>query len=109
MDTRSSERSELAAHYARILADQERTGASMREVAANHGVTPATLYMWRRRLRETGDAPGGLIEVEVARGSAPSDACSGYEVLLPGGVSIRAPRDFDAGRVKQLLELVRAC
>ena len=109
MDTIALDRSELAAHYARILAEQERTGASMRELAWKHGVTPVTLYAWRRRLRERGHARGGLIAVDVVRRSSPSSASSGYEVVLRSGVTIRAPRDFDALRVRELLELVRSC
>lgn len=109
MDSRTLDRSELRGHYARILAEQERTGASMREVAWKCGVTPATLYAWRRRLRERDDAAGRLIAVDVVRDAAPVEARASYEVVLASGVTVRAPRDFDAGRVKELLELVRAC
>ena len=112
MDSGALDRSELGAYYARILAEQERTGASMREVAWKCGVTPATLYAWRRRLRERAARGGGLVAVNVvgragvARGAADS---GGYEIVLPNGVTVRAPRDFDAGRVRELLDLVRAC
>jgi transposase-like protein len=109
MDTTDLDRGELAAHYARILAEQERTGASMREVAGNQGVTPATLYAWRRRLRERGEAPVGLIAVDVMGGATPQEPSAQYEIALPSGVKIRAPRDFDAFRVRELLEAVRAC
>ena len=109
MVTTHMERSELAAHYERILAEQERTGASMREVAGNYGVTPATLYAWRRRLREDGESLGGLIAVDVLDAEPSTRSSSQYEIVLPSGVTIRAPRDFDAGRVRELLEVVRAC
>lgn len=109
MVTTHMERSELAAHYGRILAEQERTGTSMREVAGNYGVTPATLYAWRRRLREDGESSGGLIAVDVLDAEPSPRSNSQYEVVLPGGVTIRVPSDFDANRLKVLLEVVRAC
>lgn len=99
----------MAAHYRRILAKQERTGASMREVAGSYGVTPATLYAWRRRLRDGAEPSGGLIAVDVLSGEPSLRSGSQYEIALPSGVTIRAPRDFDAGRVRQLLDAVRSC
>ncbi len=86
------ERSELAAHYGRILAEQERTGASMREFAESYGVTPATLYAWRRRLREDGESSGGLIAVDVLDAELSTRSSSQYEIALPSGVTIRASR-----------------
>lgn len=109
MNTASMERGDLEAHYERILADQERTGLSMRELAREHGVTPATLYAWRRRLRESSAASGGLIAVDVVDRAAQLSSGGQYEIALPSGVTIRAPRDFDAGRVRELLDAVRAC
>ncbi len=109
MKITSISRADLAAYYARILAEQERTGTSMRDVAQVHGVTPVTLYAWRRRLRSQRKAPSGLLAVDVLGGLEPPGASPGYEVVLPGGLTIRAPRDFDANRVRDLLEAVRTC
>ena len=81
----------------------------MREVARSCGVTPVTLYAWRRRLRERNAASVGLIAVDVMRGVAAREASSHYEVVLPSGVTVRAPVNFDALRVRELLELVGAC
>jgi transposase-like protein len=109
MATTAIDRGDLAGHYARILAEQARSGVSVREAAWSCGVTPATLYAWRRRLRDCGGAARGLISVDVVRDDARAADRSGFEVVLRSGVTIRVPSDFDANALKELLKAVRAC
>jgi len=102
----------LAAHYACVLAERERTGVSMRELAARCGVSVGHLYWWRRRLRERDAPAGGLVAVDVVeRASAARVAADsgGYEIELPNGVIVRAPRDFEVSSVRELLVVARSC
>ena len=112
MSRASHDRSDLPEYYARILGEQERTGASMREVAERYGVSAGNLYWWRRRLRARVDVPGDLVAVDViGRGSRNGALVQSdlYEVVLASGVTVRAPRDFDVARVSELLAAARAC
>lgn len=102
----------MAAHYARVLAEQERTGASMRQLASRYGVSVGHLYWWRRRLRERAAPAGGLVAVDVVgrTGTAGSAVASGgYEIVLPNGVSVRAPRGFEVSSLRELLAAARSC
>ena len=47
---RPQRREDLASWYSEVLADQEVSGLSVGEYAVALGVTPTTLYLWRRRL-----------------------------------------------------------
>jgi len=112
MSRATLDRKELSEHYARILAEQKRTGASMRAVASRYGVSAGNLYWWRRRLRARVDSPCGLLAVDVIdrpRGNGAGALSGAYEIVLANGVSVRAPRDFDVARVSELLAAARAC
>src|SRR5262249_60142097 len=42
-----------AASYERLLAEQESSGLNLRAFARKHGLSPWTLYGWRRKLGRT--------------------------------------------------------
>jgi transposase-like protein len=60
----------LAAHYAQLLAAQAGSGLSVTTFAEQAGVSAATLYSWRRRLRGRMTADDGLLDQEVVMRSA---------------------------------------
>lgn len=102
----------MAERYAGVLAEQERTGVSMRELAARSGVSVGHLYWWRRRLRERAAAAGGLVAVDVVGGGSAARSTvnsGGYEIVLPNGVIVRAPRGFEVSCVRELLAAARSC
>ncbi len=86
------------------LAALERSGKSVSVFAAEHGLDPQRLYMWRRRL--AGGERTTFQEVIVG----PSLAASAFEVVLTSGVVVRVPSSFDGDALARLLEvLARAC
>jgi hypothetical protein len=124
--------SERAAYWQRLLAEWARSGLSQAEFCRRRGLKAVNLAWWKRRLRATEGADGGhrergagravrrgFVEVALPRGSAsiaalraPSSVptSDGYELVLPGGVGLRLPDDFDAERVARLVRaLVAAC
>jgi hypothetical protein len=116
-------------YWRRILAEWERSGLSQAEFCRRRGIKAVNLAWWKRRLRATDGADGGrqagravrsgFVEVAVPRGSAsvralraPSSVPTSdrYELVLPGGVGLHLPDDFDPERVARLVrELVAAC
>jgi hypothetical protein len=119
--------SERAVYWRRMLSEWERSGLSQAEFCRRRGIKAVTLAWWRRRLREDAGGGvwkrqvrggrrsmiggrGGFVEVALPRGVDGAPASGGYELLLPGGVGLRLPDDFDPARVAQLVQaLVAAC
>lgn len=91
----------LALSWGRRLAKQRRSGLSIAEFCSQEGISPASFYAWRRRLRRT-DSVGRqstlFVPVEL---SAPAIAASGIRIELPGGAVLSLPADAS-------LELVTA-
>jgi transposase-like protein len=86
------------------LAALERSGKSVSIFAAEHGLDPQRLYMWRRRL--AGGERTTFQEVIVR----PSVGAPAFEVLLASGVVVRVPSSFDGDALARLLEvLAHAC
>lgn len=107
----SSGRDGLAAHYADLLSKQESSDLSMREFAAQHGVSACTLYQWKRRLSSDPSAArsevGSLVAVDVIQQADMRTRAEVYELSFANGASLRLPRDFDVARVAELVALVR--
>lgn len=87
-----------------LIAEQERSGQSVREFAAARGVAAGTLYWWRSRLRDPSE---DLVRVAVVEGAvADSSWCGSFELQL-GDVTLRIPAGFDDGDLRRLLQALR--
>lgn len=106
---RPASRADLEAWYARVLEAQARSGLSVSRFAARLGVTPATLYQWRRRLGTTSaDDPGRPKLVEVTLSDA--GVVAGQMVVrLAGGRALEVPPDFSAEALQRLVVALEAC
>ena len=105
----------MAAWYEAVLFEQESGGLSVAEAAEEVGVTPATLYHWRRRLsgesRELGAdsrESRGLIELSVVEKRSEAEADS-FIVRIDGGRSIEVPHDFNESMLKRLVAVLEEC
>ena len=113
-ESRPTDRSELAAWYGSALADQERRGLSVAEYAEEIGVTPATLYNWRRRL-ESAPSPKprsearGLVRVQVRRAELPAAGTEALVVRIGRGRSVEIRPGFDAEELARVIEVLEAC
>jgi hypothetical protein len=132
--------SDRALYWRRLLSECEDSGLSQAEFCRRRGIQAGTLAWWKRRLRRTEDrgaerrnrrvsGPGhaGFVEVALRRSSDSVAAQRGwssraslapdhvatpdrYELVLPGGVGLRLPDDFDPERVARLVQaLAAAC
>jgi hypothetical protein len=116
--------SETEARWRRLIAEQRRSGQSVREFAEEKGVSAWSLYGWRSRLgivrcpkgrerkaarcREVA-AEAELVPVDVVGGEP--DGVVGSQPLLEveiGDVRVRVPRGFDAEELGRLVSVLRA-
>lgn len=112
---RPQSRGQLASWYAAALEEQAESGLSVSEYAAELGVTPATLYSWRRRLESrvsergsTARGRDGLIEIALTDGISPEGGGC-FIVRLGDDRSIEVPRGFDEADLRRLVAIVGAC
>jgi hypothetical protein len=96
-----------------VLAALRRSGKPVRVFAAERGLDPRRLYLWRRRLGEAESTTfHELIVRPAARGAAPEAARNSFEIVLASGDVVRVPASFDGAALARLLEVltqVRAC
>jgi transposase-like protein len=96
-----------------VLAALGRSGKPVSVFAAEHGVDPQRVYLWKRRLggaeRTTFQE---LIVRPPARGAVADTEDTRFEIVLASGDVVRVPRSFDAAALARLLEVLaqaRAC
>jgi len=117
---RPESRADLPGWYAAALAKQASSGLSVAEFAELVGVTPTTLYQWRRKLAAasgggSGKAddrcagPIGLVEVTVKRAAEVDGDEQGFVVRLVRDRSIEVLPGFDAGALRRLVEVLESC
>ena len=113
-ESRPTSRSELAAWYRTVLDEQQRSGLSIAEAALEVGVTAATLYQWKRRLRRPVAPPpqlaAGLVQVRVRPAEAsPGESCPAFVLRLGQERAVEVPTGFDAEELARLIEVAVAC
>ncbi len=100
--------------YASIIEKQERDGISVVAAAKAAGITPATLYRWKKLLAARSlPAPvttQGLVRVEVnTAGPIPTSSANSMLLKLRGNRSIVIPSGFDSDDLVRLIEVCDAC
>jgi len=96
-----------------VLAALRRSGKPVSVFAADHGLDPQRVYLWRRRLG--GAEPTTFQELIVrpaARRVVADAADNGFEIVLASGDLVRVPPSFDGAALTRLLEVlaqVRTC
>lgn len=109
MKTSSFQRSSFATDSSRraLLAEQSRSGLSVPDFAAARGLSPATVYAWRRRFGLTRlRGRRRLVEVAVTPPPAPR---GGLVVHLFGRHRLELPADIDDDELLRVLRLLASC
>lgn len=78
------------------------SGKTAAEFAAARGLNAATLKWWSSEFNRPRPSTPPVVEVQLGTTSI----ASALEVLLPGGSSIRVPRDFDEATLRRLLAVL---
>ena len=95
------------AQMRQLLAEQKSSGLSAARFARDRGMSPWTLYKWRRRLREEEvGARGRFVEVKVVGDSRPEAKIA---LELPSGVRVHVPHGFEEDDLRRVLAALESC
>jgi hypothetical protein len=98
-----------------LIREQESSGESVWAFAQRRGLSAATLYWWRSRLRRRSARPGVRLQLApvtiVPSESRPRPStASSFDLELASGRRLRVPADFDANALRRLVAtLERGC
>lgn len=98
------------AKWRRMIAAQSKSGMTVREFAAAEGITAATLYWWRSKLRRDRRGTTKLVPVEVTERSPGMDrgaGANGFELQIDGSMTLRVPACFDEAELRRLIRALR--
>ena len=104
-DSRLSKKAPAPPDIPALLVEAKASGLSLASVARQNGVHPCRLYYAKKRLAETGSGPTALVPVRIVDKSEPG----ALDLRFPAGYSLAVPRDFDAGHLHRLLEVLSSC
>lgn len=86
------------------IAEQSRSGLSIKQFCKDRGVAEHCFYAWRKRLRETEPVRFALVD----RTRAPHAQECNLELLLVTGERLRIGSGVDAATLRTVLEALRA-
>ena len=91
-----------------MLDRYERSGLSQKAFCQRHGVALSTLQYWRRRARDTNQAPTpSFVEIPQVSGMSRSLSNEAAVIIeLPGGVRFEIPTGTDAQWLSGLLRAI---
>lgn len=91
-----------------VVAELESSGLSVVSFARERGLSPWTLYEWRRRLRRQ-DAPSErkpFIEVKLIEKPSPATTMA---IELPSGLRVHVPCGFEEEELRRLVGVLSSC
>jgi hypothetical protein len=87
------------------VAQQERSGLSVKQFCETQRITEQSFYVWRKRLRE--QAPIKFALVQTGPAECRSAAEGGLELVLTRGERLRISSGVDAALLRTVLEVLR--
>lgn len=109
---RPSSRSDRKDWYREALDLQAASGHGVAAFAEAIGVTPATLYLWKRRFAGQESAmaePSGFLRVDVGGRRAAAGGAAPFRVSLLSGRTISVAVGFHAEELQRLVATLEAC
>ena len=87
------------------IAEQQRSGTSIKQFCKERGLAEHSFYAWRRRLQRAETVRFAVVERGL-RQETTMDAC--VELILPTGERLRIAGGVDAMTLRTVLEALRA-
>ena len=91
--------------WAERIAEQERSGLSVKHFCKERGFSEYSFYTWRKRLRDKEPVRFALLEREATRQESASEV--GLELVLTTGERLRISKPVDVATLRMVLEVVR--
>jgi hypothetical protein len=88
------------------IAEQERSGISVRRFCEEQGLTEQSFYLWRKRLQRQQPLRFALVETGLARQQPATEP--GLELVLVTGERLRIGAGVDPVVLRRVLEALRA-
>ncbi len=95
-----------AEQWAERIADQRRSGNSVKQFCKEQGLTECSFYAWRKRLQETGPVRFALVDRSPGRQDCAAEAT--LELVLVTGERLRISSGVDATTLRVVLDVLRA-
>ncbi len=89
------------------IAEQERSGLSVKQYCEQRGLTVWSFYDWRKRLRESA-APVRFALVEQGSRIEKPAASADVEIVFAGGEQLRIRSGVDGASLRIVIEALRA-
>jgi transposase-like protein len=87
------------------VAQQERSGLSVKQFCETHGVTEQSFYVWRKRLRKEPSLRFALVETTPGEQEPSGDAS--LELIFSKGERLRIGRAADLALLRRVVEVLR--
>ena len=92
--------------WAERIAEQGRSGLSVKQFCKEQGVSEYSFYTWRKRLHESGPVRFALIERSARRQERTAEPV--VELVLTTGERLRISAGVDAATLRTVLDVLRA-
>ena len=87
------------------VAQQERSGLSVKQFCEAHGVTEQSFYVWRKRLRKEPSLRFALVETRPGEQEPSGDGS--LELIFNKGERLRIGRAADLALLRRVVEVLR--
>lgn len=104
--TRKEQFRAKAEQWRERIAEQERSGLSIKQFCQEHGLTLWSFYDWRKRLRESGPVRFTLVE-RRSQPEASSHSTADLEVVFTTGERLQIRAGVDAATLRTVVEALR--
>ena len=92
--------------WAGRIAEQQRSGMSVKQFCKEQGLTEYSFYAWRKRLQEKAPVRFALVDRRGARQESPTEAA--LELVLATGERLRIGAGVDTATLRTVLAALRA-
>lgn len=106
--TKKTTREENRAIWNDRIENWERSGFTASEFCRKNRLKPFQFAYWKRKLRNSQKSRKNEF-VEIPKLDSKSLHTAGYEINIPGGISIRTDVNFDPESLKKLINTMLDC